>query len=521
LNDPVADTLVIERRGDGGQPWEVLASVDAETMTEYVDADVMPGFWYSYQIKAVNTVGESGYRSGSILALDGVRLLHDDFDGEERPPGGELEGGERITDGGQGFPEGTVFWFGGPWERSLTTGPLDVRHGGAITLTLRMGNSEVDGDEFWNNAELYEGLQVQYATEEGAWQRISDVNPANTTDWKTLTYSLPNNAKTSATRFRVIQNQFSGPGFDTWAIDEYDILGNRPENLPPVFDDDVPEVLTANANADPVTLDMADYVSDGNPGDPTYFAIVGVSNPAIFSHFSIDLLGGQLRLEFAPGQVGSSSLVIEATDRSGAAARTTLTVNLPALPQPVVLRESAVTRNPATGRYEHAVTIANNGVRPIAGFQLEVTGLSEGYSLWDSGDGTVTHDTPLAPGEEVTLHLEYYSATSTWDPRPDLVVRLLYPEGNPNNPAGDPAGDPAGATLSSLRDKAKVFEFDATIGRSYRIQYSSDLTEWADAEDIVVAGANRVQWLDQGPPKTSCHPAKCPVRYYRVTELQD
>jgi len=513
-----AQNSVIERRADQGQEWAVVASVDPKTVKEYVDENVMPGFQYYYQIKVLNASGESGYRGGSILAIDGVCLLQDDFEGENLSPWVELEGGERIVDGGQGFPTGGVFWFGGPWERSLTTVPLDVRRGGSITLTLRMGNGEKDGYEFWDDAEQYEGLQVQYAVDGGSWQRISDVNPADAMDWQTRTFSVPNNARTGSTRFRVIQNQFSGPGFDTWAIDEYCVLVNRPENLPPVFADDVPELLTANATADPITVNMADYVSDGNMIDTTYFSIAGVSNPAIFSHFSIDMLTGRLRLEFAPYQVGTSTLTIEVTDESGASARTTMTVTLPGLPLPVVVREGTVTFNPRTGLFEHAVTIANNGVRPIAGFQLEVTGLDAGYSLWGFEDGKVSYDTPLAPAEEVTLHLEYHSSTSGSDPRPDFVIHLLYPEGNPNNPPADSGGP---ALRSTQRDKAKIFEFGAQIGKRYRVQYSKDLSEWIDAGDIVVAGANRVQWLDQGPPKTDCHPAKCPTRYYRAVELDE
>lgn len=66
-----------------------------------------------------------------------------------------------------------------------------------------------------------------------------------------------------------------------------------------------------------------------------------------------------------------------------------------------------------------------------------------------------------------------------------------------------------------------MFEFDATIGADYRIQYSSDLKIWSDSPTLVTAGANRVRWLDQGPPKTDCHPAECPNRYYRAVRIDN
>lgn len=517
LNDPLADTILIERRNDEGQVWEVIAGVDAKNFTDYVDADVTAGFYYTYQIKAINGVGESSPRVASFLAIDGVCLVEDDFESEESSPWVEIEGGERIVDGGQGFPDGGVLWFGGPWGRTLTTVPLDVRHGGVVTLTLRMGNTEVDGAEFWDDAEQGERLQVQYSEDGGRWQWLGSVNPDSARDWHTLNFSLPSNLRSRETRFRVIQDGFSGPGFDTWAIDDYCILAHRPQNLPPVFDDEIPEVLTANATADPITINMADYVSDENLIDTTYFSLVEVSNPAIFTHFSIDTLSGRLRLEFAPYQAGTSSFVVEASDQSGAVARTTMTVVLPELPLPVVLREGAVSFNAITGLFEHAVTIANNGVRPIAGFQLQVTGLNDGYTLWGIESGTVTHDAPLDPGKEITLHLEYHSPTAGSGPRPDFVLQLLYPEGNSDHPPVAALG----SSLRNLRDEAKIFEFDATVGKRYQVQYSSELSEWTNAEGIVLAGANRVQWLDQGPPKTDCHPSECPGRYYRAIELED
>jgi hypothetical protein len=153
---------------------------------------------------------------------------------------------------------------------------------------------------------------------------------------------------------------------------------------------------------------------------------------------------------------------------------------------------------------------------PVAGMQLRVTRLTDGYTLYGFPDGIVQQTEDVAPGESITFELEYHSPDSRLQPDPDFEIDLLYPD-------PEPAAFPGQATASlvSLRSQARVFEFDAAIGANYRIQYSSDLQTWSDSPTLVTAGANRVRWLDQGPPKTDGHPAECPNRYSRAVRLED
>ena len=64
-----------------------------------------------------------------------------------------------------------------------------------------------------------------------------------------------------------------------------------------------------------------------------------------------------------------------------------------------------------------------------------------------------------------------------------------------------------------------LVEFESEPGRSYEIQYSSDMSDWKAARGTVKAAGNRVQWLDHGPPKTTTHPADSAVRWYRVVPM--
>lgn len=41
------------------------------------------------------------------------------------------------------------------------------------------------------------------------------------------------------------------------------------------------------------------------------------------------------------------------------------------------------------------------------------------------------------------------------------------------------------------------------------------MVNWTRVEPTVVANANRLQWTDNGPPKTVSHPSTVTNRYYR------
>ena len=120
---------------------------------------------------------------------------------------------------------------------------------------------------------------------------------------------------------------------------------------------------------------------------------------------------------------------------------------------------------------------------------------------------------PLGPGETVSLVLEYHSEISGVAPRPDFEIQILSPEGEAQAPGG---GD---AALLAMSDSSRLFTFDAVVGQKYAIEYSYDMETWKSSPVTVTAGANRAQWLDQGPPKTDCHPSKCASKYYRVVPV--
>ena len=56
-------------------------------------------------------------------------------------------------------------------------------------------------------------------------------------------------------------------------------------------------------------------------------------------------------------------------------------------------------------------------------------------------------------------------------------------------------------------------------GQVYNIEYCDDLRNWKTATPSVSNGSNRIQWIDNGQPKTESFPSKQLPRFYRVITL--
>lgn len=385
----ITDAVLIERRTDGPVGWETEATVTTDFPGVHLDADVLPGFKYDYRLSASNAAGTSDYLTGSITVIDGECLLAEDFDDGLVSTWFMVSGGRPMVDGGQGFPSGGVLWFGEIGTRSLRTAPLDVSRGGALELRFRGGNSAVDGAEFWDDSEAGERVHVQYSSDGVLWFTMATLDPAVDTDWTDHYLEIPWEARSTATRFRLIQESNSGPDFDTWAVDWFCVFGHRFENRPPVFAAHTPSVLSMNGAADPVTLDLKPFVSDPDTLDRMYYAIEAISNPDLFSTFGVGLTDGILNFEMADYTAGSSDVTVRVTDEAGAAATSMITVNVPSLALPSITREGSIEFNQQTGLFEHSLTVANNGERAIGGFYLRATGLGADYTLYGFADDTI------------------------------------------------------------------------------------------------------------------------------------
>jgi hypothetical protein len=82
-----------------------------------------------------------------------------------------------------------------------------------------------------------------------------------------------------------------------------------------------------------------------------------------------------------------------------------------------------------------------------------------------------------------------------------------------------PPGTPFAITLeTNLPSGAVLVEFPSILNRTYTVLYADNIafSNELTALSLIVAPADRVQWIDAGPPQTISAPTNAASRFYRV-----
>ena len=128
----------------------------------------------------------------------------------------------------------------------------------------------------------------------------------------------------------------------------------------------------------------------------------------------------------------------------------------------------------------------------------------------------VQYNSALNPGSNVTLILEFFVPDRKPFTNSLEVVATLPASTGTNGTAGVVIDR---AFMDSRFTPARfVLEWTSIPGRNYTVIYSdsSPTGPWLIATPTVTAPNNRVQWYDDGPPKTISKPTSVNSRYYRV-----
>ena len=229
----------------------------------------------------------------------------------------------------------------------------------------------------------------------------------------------------------------------------------------------------------------------------TFFFTVQPTNPAV--------------LAFAASAVGSQ------------ATNVTASTNITVLPfdtsQLIATNFSTMTYNPQNGLMEQTIQLSNIGTNSVAGARVVVSGLTNVlYNAVGTNNGNpfVQYGGTLSPGQSVNLLIQYFVPTRL----PITVSNSAYaavPIPMPN--LSLPPGAPFAITLmTNLPDGRILIEFQSIPGRSYTILYADNpsMTNAFAAQPAVVAPADRVQWIDGGPPVTVSAPTNVSSRFYSV-----
>jgi hypothetical protein len=218
--------------------------------------------------------------------------------------------------------------------------------------------------------------------------------------------------------------------------------------------------------------------------------------------------------------VGTYTFTAAATDNMGArgtSAPVTITV-VAELPLTVI---SAIHLDLQTGLFMETVRVFNttssstNAVRIYIG-NLDANTTVHNASGTLQGMPYVQSQSVVPAGGYVDMVIEYANPFRV-TPNPTLHAVLVVP-----TTGGGTVAIGAGQHIDRgvmLNNGTFLVEFLTTSNRLYYVQYSSDLMTWKNAEPAIVGTGTRIQWIDNGQPKTDSLPSTQAARFYRVILL--
>lgn len=186
-----------------------------------------------------------------------------------------------------------------------------------------------------------------------------------------------------------------------------------------------------------------------------------------------------------------------------------------------------------SGLFLQRIELGNPGVRTQEQVRISVlnpTNDSQGnrIRMFNSlGTNALGQDslflTSLLPGEQRRLRVEFLVTDLVTVPVPEYAVEEIAPIGPPSLTQRVIVVDSARYfTNAAYPTGAFLVVFETEAGRPYLVQYASSVEAFSTgsagirtAQPAVMGTGSRVQWIDEGPPKTGSVPADG-SRFYRV-----
>ena len=187
----------------------------------------------------------------------------------------------------------------------------------------------------------------------------------------------------------------------------------------------------------------------------------------------------------------------------------------------VAVTNSGQTIDLQNGLTEQSILLTNTGTNDVGAARVVVTGLARQlYNAVGTNNGNpfVYYSAPLAASSSVSLLLQY-------NPRGffPFTNRQLQAYAVPLPNWTPPTATSTGTNLYlsrivELTNGNQLIEWPAATNRTYTVVYSDNVlfSNAMIAPPSITAPANRVQWIDYGPPTTVKAPANASARYYRV-----
>jgi len=224
-----------------------------------------------------------------------------------------------------------------------------------------------------------------------------------------------------------------------------------------------------------------------------------------------DAASGPNALTF--GMVFTSSDQVETpTDNNSA------TISIPILNNAdIVLDFTPPEFDNQSGLFNAATTVTNNGTVDLPAARLFITNLPADTKL-SNASGTTSRgsyillNSPLTTGssENVNVELSRVNQDSNFSPVYELEL-LPWSIVDPVSAGGRVTVSQAHRLISG----DQFIEIASIPGATYEMEYTSDFSIWQTVRPQIMATADRLLWLDNGPPKTDIHPREASKRFYR------
>jgi uncharacterized repeat protein (TIGR01451 family) len=187
-----------------------------------------------------------------------------------------------------------------------------------------------------------------------------------------------------------------------------------------------------------------------------------------------------------------------------------------------ITTNSSQTYDAQNGLVEQFVTVTNDTASTIAAARVVVTGLTNPLVNavgTNTGNPFVYYLAPLAAGQNASLLLQYYTPTrSAFSFSNAQLNAFAMPP--VSFPAPGPAAVSANLVISrivQLTNGNMLIEWPTVANQTYTVVYSDNVSfsNAMIAPPSIIAPANRLQWIDYGPPTTVSLPTNT-TRFYRV-----
>jgi uncharacterized repeat protein (TIGR01451 family) len=255
-----------------------------------------------------------------------------------------------------------------------------------------------------------------------------------------------------------------------------------------------------------------------------------VTNSLIFNLGTLAAGGGtNLQFTVQPAIAGtlnfsatiSAAGIADPNPTNNSASTNIAILNYQSLPL-FVVTNSGQNVNLANGFEEQSILVSNNVGTNVFAVRVVVTNLTKQlFNAFGTNNGNpfIVLNTGLTAAQTAGLRLQF-APRGTFPLASSQLSAFAVPLLNLSPPAAVSTSTSLNISrIVPLTDGTMLIEFPTTVGRTYTVVCYNGSVASSNAmiaPPAIVAPANRVQWIDYGPPETTTMPTNSPARFYRV-----